>query len=248
MGGAGGSVDERRPTPLADGDSRRPTAAAPGSPTPADPRMTGPMAASATPLVLVSGFGPFEAFDRNPSGEVALALAARPPRGVRVRSGVLPVSFGRAPEALDELLDELLDAGERPALCLALGVAREAGFRLERFGGGALQLVPRPDVDGRTAHEFSREGAPLEAGVDLARLLAALRARGAGDAWISLRAGGYVCEHVYHHLLGRASRLGVPGLFVHVPPLRFTPLERQVEVIGWVLEELVLQSSSSSRG
>lgn len=202
------------------------------------------MASPAAPLVLVSGFGPFEAFDRNPSGEVALALGAQPPSGLRVRSGVLPVSFGRAPEAFDELLV----SGEPPALCLALGVAPEPGFRLERFGGCALRLVPRPDVDGRTAQEFSREGALLESGVDLAGPLAALRARGVGDAWISLRAGGYVCEHVYHHVLGRAARLGVPGLFVHVPPLRFTAIERQVEVIGWLLEELLPQVSSSRRG
>jgi len=200
------------------------------------------------PLVLVSGFGPFEAFDRNPSGEVAEALAERPPPGLRVRARVLPVSFARAPRAWDELLA----AGERPALFLGLGVARKAGFRLERCGGPRLKLVPRPDVDGRCAEEYSSDGPKLETGLDLALVLASLRARGVADARVSRSAGGYVCERIYHHLLVRAAERGVPALFVHVPPLRFAPLARQVEVVGWVLEELrprlADQSSSASFG
>lgn len=209
---------------------------------------------SPDPLVLVSGFGPFEAFELNPSGEVARALAAEPPPGLRVRARVLPVSFQRAPLVWDELLTELAP-GECPALCLGLGVARTAGYRLERWGRPTLKLVQRPDVDGRTAHAFSREGPALATSLDVVRLRSALLRRGVLDARISRSAGGYVCEHVYHHLLVRAGERSAPGLFVHVPPLRFAPLERQVQVLRWVLEELLLvrsptpdQSSSSMRG
>src|SRR5262245_44137908 len=159
---------------------------------------------SPEPLVLVSGFGPFEEVGVNPSGEIATALEARPPRGSRVRAVVLPVSFARAPEAWDGRLSELIGQGERPDLCLSLGVAKEPGFRLERFGGPELKLVPRPDVDGRTAAEFTRSGPRLESGLDLGRLLEALRGRGIADARLSQTAGGYVCERIYHHVLARA--------------------------------------------
>src|SRR5688572_7376953 len=161
-------------------------------------------AASPEPLVLVSGFGPFEEVGTNPSGEIARALEARPPRGWRVRAVVLPVSFTRAPETWDARLAELIGQGERPALCLSLGVSKESGFRLERFGGPELKLVPRPDVDGRTAAEFTRAGPRLESGLDLERLLEALRGRGLADVRLSLTAGGYVCERIYHHVLARA--------------------------------------------
>lgn len=184
--------------------------------------------------MLVSGFGPFEAFDENPSGQVAEALAAAPPPGVRVRAAVLPVSFERAPKGWDELLL----GQDAPALLLGLGVARRAGFRLERRGGPRLKAVPRPDVDGRSAGDFSHAGPVLETSLDLARLLDGLRRRGVADARISRTAGGYVCERIYHHVLVRARERGVPGLFVHVPPVRFAPLARQIQVVSWVLEEL----------
>ena len=191
-------------------------------------------------LVLVSGFGPFEAVEINPSGEVARALAANPPPGMRVRSAVLPVSFARAPEVWDELLAEQLGEGQRPALYLGLGVAKRAGFRLERWAKPQLKRVPRVDVDGRAAREFTGDGPRLESGVDLVPVLAALHRRGVGDARISRTAGGYVCERIYHHLLVRARERGVAGLFVHVPPLRFAGLERQVQVVEWVLEEALV--------
>jgi pyrrolidone-carboxylate peptidase len=197
------------------------------------------MRPSSETLVLVSGFGPFEKVGTNPSGEIARALADSPPAGVRVRAAVLPVSFARAPEEWDAALAELVRQGERPGLVLSLGVAKRPGFRLERFAKPELKHVPRVDVDGMSAHEFSRPGPPLESGLDLARLLEALRRRGVEDVRISRTAGGYVCERIYHHVLTRARQHGVAGLFVHVPPLRFAALERQVQVVRWVLEEAV---------
>jgi len=199
------------------------------------------------PLVFVSGFGPFETVGLNPSGEIALALAASPPAGTGVRAVVLPVSFARAPETWDAAFAELAGQGRRPDLVVALGVAKRPGFRLERFASPELKLVPRADVDGRSAREFTRAGPRLETGLDLARLLEGLRRRGVADARVSRTAGGYVCERIYHHVLARAGEHGLPGLFVHVPPLRYTALERQVEVVGWVVEEaLALDQPSSS--
>jgi pyrrolidone-carboxylate peptidase len=185
------------------------------------------------PLVFISGFGAFEAVARNPSGEIARALAVAPPRGIRVLARVLPVSFARAPVEWDRALGR-----RRPALCLALGVAKRPGFRLERYGRPTLKRVPRPDMDGRLPAEFSRPGPALETPVDLGALRAALRRRGVERVRVSRRSGGYVCERICHHVLKRARELGVPALFIHVPPERFTPLAQQVQVVRWVLEEL----------
>jgi len=197
------------------------------------------MARRAKPLVLVSGFGPFERVERNPSGEIARALAAHPPAGLRVVARVLPASFARGPRGWDVLLAR---AGT-PALCLALGVARRPGFRLERWASPRLKLVPRPDVDGCSAYAYSRRGPRLATSLQLARVCAALRRRGVERVRVSHSAGGYVCERVYHHLLQRAAERGLPALFVHVPPLRFTPLARQVQVVRWILAELLREGA-----
>jgi pyrrolidone-carboxylate peptidase len=75
--------------------------------------------------------------------------------------------------------------------------------------------------------------------VDLQRVLAALERHGVREVEISESAGGYVCEHLYHHLLGRAGERGIPALFLHVPPERYASLARQLEVVRLVLAELV---------
>ncbi|HEX6881942.1 MAG TPA: hypothetical protein VF530_01095 [Planctomycetota bacterium] len=200
------------------------------------------MARRAKPLVLVSGFGPFEQVERNPSGEIARALAARPPAGLRVVARVLPASFARGPRGWDALLAR----SGTPVLCLALGVAKRPGFRLERWASPRLKLVPRPDVDGHSAHAHSRRGARLATSLPLAPVRAALRRRGVERVRVSSSAGGYVCERVYHHLLQRAAERGLPALFVHVPPLRFTPLARQVQVVRWILAELLREGASAA--
>src|SRR5262245_28021609 len=164
--------------------------------------------------MLASGFGAFEQVQRNASGEVALALAARPPRGWRVRSGVLPVSFRRAPDAWDELRTGL--GAERPAFLLALGVHKEPGFRIELRARPRVLRADRPDVDGAVTPADGPELATSLPVGRRARELSELESLGAGRVWVSRDRGGYVCERIYHHVLGRSLELGVPALFVHV--------------------------------
>ena len=100
----------------------------------------------ASPLVLLTGFEPFLDVAENPSGAVALALAAEPPEGVEVAGGVLPVSLERLPGAYDALLADL--EPRRPDLLLATGVHRGPQFRLERFAHARLHS-DQFDNDGR---------------------------------------------------------------------------------------------------
>ena len=53
--------------------------------------------------LLITGFGPFEGVDDNPSGQLAQALHA-PPRRVGVE---LPVTFRGAPVAMDAALAKI---------------------------------------------------------------------------------------------------------------------------------------------
>lgn len=194
------------------------------------------MAAMLPPLVLVSGFGAFERVARNPSASIARALVRRPPAGWRVSAVELPVSFARAPRVWDSHRRRLR---ARPALFLALGVSKEASFRLERYGRPSLKLVARPDVDGALPRTFSRPGPAEQCSLDLRRLCRALQGALGARVRVSHTAGGYVCERISHHVLRRARTEGVPGLFLHVPPERFVPVATQVRFVRRLLAELL---------
>lgn len=184
-------------------------------------------------LVLVTGFGSFEDVDDNPSGRLARAL------GLRVDAlGIeLPVSFERAPALIDGSL-ALLAAP--PVALFSMGVHPGATFRLEATARAALSST-RPDNDGALGAELALEGPELTTSLDLDALDAALIAAGGAPTERSSDAGGYVCERVYRHVLEHAQRLGVPGFFLHVPPLARRPLEEQLPVATAALEELLRQ-------
>ncbi len=191
-------------------------------------------------LVLVSGFGAFERVDANPSGFVARALEAAPPVGARVRAIELPVSFARAPAALEAFVGGL---PAPPDLLVGLGVQKQAGFRVELAARGVLERATRPDVDGVVAADATRACVAPVLRTRLEARLAQLCADRAG--WgLSEDAGGYVCERVYHGLLALGIRLGRPAVFVHVPPERFVPKEEQAREVGEFVAALVASASS----
>jgi len=97
------------------------------------------------PPLLVTGFGPFEAHDLNPSGELARRLDGRTLAGHAVVGRVLPVSFRRSVEELDAALAAL--EPRAPAAVVCLGVHNGASFRVERRARSFL-IPGRPDVDG----------------------------------------------------------------------------------------------------
>ncbi len=181
------------------------------------------------PLVLLTGFGPFVDVDLNPSGEVVRSLVAEPPDGVELAGGVLPVSVERVPAAYDALLEA---APRAPDVLLALGVHPGPEFRLERRARVELTSA-KLDNDGRAVAGIRLEGEPERATtLELERLESALREAGAKTTRISDDAGGFVCERTYHHVLGCAHELGVPGLFLHVPPAAEMGVEEQRGVVA----------------
>jgi len=192
--------------------------------------------ARATRPFLVTGFGPFGPVDENPSGAMARRIdgarvGERPVVGRELR-----VSFAAVPAALAELVDE-----HAPAAIVALGVQREAWWRLERRAVRPLTSL-KADVDGVVALEFDRAARSAERRTDLdldalslALVEADFVARPSDDA------GGFVCEWCYAHALEQGARLGVPALFVHLPPEGAESDARRDEALRLVLAGVAAQ-------
>lgn len=175
--------------------------------------------------ILITGFGPFGDVRENGSQRLVESLAARPPEGLALEFAILPVEFGAVGSALRQRV-----AAVAPSAIVATGVHRKESLRIERRGRRlAGQGSDRTDNAGRRADDD-----PLPAGgadewattVDLAAALAAADAAGDLHPWISDDAGGYVCERACYHVLEQGAALGVPALFVHVPPLELCTTER----------------------
>ena len=185
------------------------------------------------PLVLVTGFGPFPGTRHNPSREIARLLAEAPPAGVRVSARELPVTFRGAPEAVRAAVAEL--APERPRALLGLGVQPEPWFRLGRCARGRYD-TERVDNDGLCAAKMVLTvGEERRTELDLESLADALRVAGAPDVRVSDDAGGYVCEAVCRVALEKGAELGVPALFLHVPPIDVMAPEEQLPKVAGVL-------------
>lgn len=183
---------------------------------------------------LVTGFDPFGEAKLNASELVVAALSALDEPGVV--TAILPTSYRRAEEHIDELL-----RAHRPELVLMLGLAaNRENICLEQV---ALNLndSDAPDNDGETRLQkrIIEEGPvgywsslPLEAMATEARRLGE-------DIILSRDAGSYVCNHVFFtaaHLVATKHPNCRCG-FVHLPPLEGPGerLDRFVNIVrSWI--------------
>lgn len=193
-----------------------------------------PVCSAAAPILL-TGFGPFLDVEVNPSGELARWADGRRFGERSVIGRILRVAFAGLP---DELERAVTDCPAPPCALVALGVQREAWWRFERRARRPLSSV-KFDVDGALASGFDAHTPATErrTGFDLERLAGAvvrlgLPARPSDDA------GGYVCEWCYDHLLAHGERLGVPALFVHIPPHAAFNQDVQERALEALLEEV----------
>ena len=195
-----------------------------------------------TPLVLVSGFGPFLTVRENPSGQIASLLERQPPAETEVRAVELPVSFERTTPQLTESMEQL---SRRPQVLLGLGVHRKGYFRLERRARRVLDSA-KPDSDGRFASSILPLGErDRVTQFEIERYVECLTSEDLDPVMISESAGGYVCERTYYALLEAGERLGVPALFLHVPMEDFLAVEAQAghvrELIQLMLRDVERQ-------
>jgi pyroglutamyl-peptidase len=187
-------------------------------------------------MFLVTGFEPFGGLTRNPSAEIAEAVA-----GDDVEAAILPVDYDAVVPRLDDLLrrdwDGVLLMGiaiGRPQLTLER-VAINFRDRLRPDNAGGVPEDPAV-VPGGPAAYFST--LPVD------RLCEVLRAEGIPAA-VSLTAGAYLCNASFylarHHLEGRSTPCG----FLHLPPTEDlacgaepVPRADQIVAVQLILEEL----------
>jgi pyroglutamyl-peptidase len=171
---------------------------------------------TASPRLLLTGFGPFPGAPRNPTAEVVARLAtgdALRRLGVEIVPHVFDTTWG----ALDALPDVV--AATRPDIVLHLGLKRRArAIAVEAFGRNRV-LRAAVDAAGVAAATSmldpagpQRRAATLRVG----RLRARIAALGL-PAEVSHDAGRYLCNALLYRSLGLGCR---PTGFLHLPPTR----------------------------
>ena len=167
------------------------------------------------PVVLVTGFEPFNGERLNPSWEVCNRLS-RSIGGMRVETCRVPCEFRRAIEGVAKAIER-----HRPTMVLSLGQA----------GGRAHLSVERVAINVDDARANDNAGAaPIDeaiapdgppayfATLPIKAMVAAMRAAGV-PAEVSNTAGTYVCNHLMYGVLhfiaasGASARAG----FIHMP-------------------------------
>lgn len=171
------------------------------------------------PLVLVTGFDPFDGAALNPSWEAARALHGQEIGGHRMVASQLPTEFARSLPALRALLDthqpQLVVccglAGGRPAISLERVAINVQDARIaDNAGAQPVDEPVAPETDAPAAY-FST--LPIKA------MRRDLQAAGI-PAEISQTAGTFVCNHVFYGLMHHLARSGPPGArggFIHLP-------------------------------
>ncbi len=163
------------------------------------------------PSVLIAGFEPFGGDERNPSGELALEIAAAHTLKARVQGHVLPVVFQEASRRIQSLIKR-----EEPEVALLTGLAAgSSALALERVGVNYFH-------EGEHRDEKIIPDAPdaYFSPFPVTQLVEALRSEGV-PARASLSAGSYCCNEVLFAGLHTAASLGLKTRvgFVHLPYL-----------------------------
>ncbi|WP_309065198.1 pyroglutamyl-peptidase I family protein [Microbacterium sp.] len=164
------------------------------------------------PVILLTGFGPFDGATRNPSADAVEAVAAGYDGPHTLVAETLPVSFARSAARLRELAEE-----HRPDAVIATGLAGgSTRVAVERV---AVNLMDAriPDDDGaQPVDRPSEEGGPAArfATLPVKRIVRELQDAGI-PSHASLSAGSYVCNHVFYTALSAAP--GARAGFVHLP-------------------------------
>ncbi|MEZ5646915.1 MAG: pyroglutamyl-peptidase I [Burkholderiaceae bacterium] len=188
----------------------------------------------ARPVVLLTGFDPFNGSPVNPSWQAVQALNGRMLLRRRIVSVQLPTAFGQARHVLDGWIDRLRpelvvcvgQAGGRPAISLER-VAINVDDATISDNAGARPVDCPVESDGPAAYFTTL---PVKA------MLAALTRAGL-PAEVSQTAGTFVCNHVFYSLMHRLatdpSLNAVRGGFVHVPwlPEQGAPSMAQDDIV-----------------
>ena len=169
--------------------------------------------------LLVTGFGPFPGWERNPTPAMVKAVAKLRLPGVRIVPHVFNTVYAEVARDLPALI-----ASVKPDAVLLFGLAGKAGhIRIERHAHNVTSRRT-PDASGvfHATSEIVAEGPWRTTTAVQAGALAARLRRARLNARTSPSAGQYLCNFSYWLALEAvARRQAKRALFVHVPlPVR----------------------------
>lgn len=168
---------------------------------------------SATKTVLITGFGPFGRFTKNPSWECVKHLQGCIVREHQLVCVQLNVEYASVHRIIPQLLEK-----HRPMLMLLCGVYSRPGtdhIRLETLSHN--NDYSRLDVCGRLPYQVESGGPPeIHSVLPIRQLVCMLRKRG-HRVMQSVDPGRYLCDYSMYTAL---SANQCPSTFVHVPPVR----------------------------
>lgn len=172
--------------------------------------------------ILVTGFAPFGADERNASWD-AVSMLPDMVGGAALIKCQLPVEYDTVGEVLASLL-----AREKPDAVICVGQAGgRSAVTPEKVAinwkqaaiadnAGVLYAGEKIRSDGTDAYFSSL---PIE------EILTAMRGRGVPAA-VSFTAGAYVCNCTMYHLMALLAGTDIPGGFIHVPYASYQVLEK----------------------
>ncbi|MCZ6636431.1 MAG: pyroglutamyl-peptidase I [bacterium] len=160
--------------------------------------------------ILVTGFEPWNKWDRNPSGEIAEALAGERMDGVEVVSTVLPVVHGEDIAQVVPLIQT-----HQPIAVVSLGLhGRASRIHVERVA------INFKVVDGEDLPIVADGPAAYFATLPTREMRDAMNGVGV-PAQLTYSAGTFLCNHVMYSVLHYLAEQGldIPAGFLHLPPL-----------------------------
>jgi len=195
-----------------------------------------------TVRVLLTGFGRFGPFKRNPTEELVRSydfrnLGLPPGIKVRLKAVVLPVHT----EAF-EVLEERVQ-GRRFDLIIHLGLHSKARrIRIERRARNLMNFR-KPDVRGnlvRNARILPDGPGFLYSNLPLKAIVQDLKMSGPSFE-VSDNAGSYICNQLFYRSLHKNRRDGTMVGFIHVLRPRLFSKRRSVEILDSVLRTCINQ-------
>ncbi len=166
--------------------------------------------------LLLTGFGPWDQYDRNAAWELLEEQGRVAPEGWRIRTLQVPVVWDAAWAAVAAAWDRSVHA------VVAFGQAEDDEIRVERFAVNASSTTT-PDRDGACYRsDWIVPGAAhaLHTRLPWQRLQQTLAAARL-PVRVSMHAGDYLCNHLFYRILHRVEqdRSGLVAGFIHVPTL-----------------------------
>lgn len=166
--------------------------------------------------LLVTGFGPFEEFDRNPSHDIAQAANGQLLHGINVHGLSVPVSWKQAWPLIKKATLRY-----KPSGLLMLGLAPDHWFRFERVAINRNRGFVDVENNYPPSVEIVRNGVEtIESTLPLVWLRHQIQCS-LGHLALEVRysedAGGYLCNNVYYMAMNKLEGIVPWRGFIHVP-------------------------------